>query len=34
MTPKPPMKWVDERQNSRLFGRASTSLSMENPVVV
>ena len=33
-TPKPPMKWVDARQNSRLFGRASTFSSMVAPQVV
>ena len=33
-TPSPPMKCVDERQNSRLSGRASTSLRMVPPQVV
>ena len=33
-TPKPPMKCVEERQNSRLRGSASTSSRMVAPVVV
>ena len=34
MTPSPPMKWVDERQKRRLFGRASTLVRIVAPVVV
>ena len=34
MTPRPPMKCVEERQNRRLFGRASISVRMVDPVVV
>ena len=33
-TPKPPMKCVDARQKSRLFGSASISSRMVAPVVV
>ena len=33
-TPRPPMKWVDERQNIRLRGRPSTFVRMVEPVVV
>ena len=33
-TPRPPMKWVDELQKSRLCGRASISSRMVAPVVV
>ena len=33
-TPKPPMKCVEERQNSRLFGNASTLSRIVEPVVV
>ena len=34
MTPRPPMKCVEERQNSRLFGRLSMSVRIVEPVVV
>ena len=33
-TPKPPMKWVAERQNSRLLGRLSMFSRIVAPVVV
>ena len=33
-TPKPPIKWVEERQKRRLLGRASTLSRMDEPVVV
>ena len=33
-TPRPPMKCVDARQKSRLFGSASISSRMVAPVVV
>ena len=32
--PNPPIKWVEDRQNSRPFGKTSTSVSMDAPVVV
>ena len=33
-TPRPPIKWVADLQNSRLRGSASTSERMVAPVVV
>ena len=33
-TPRPPMKCVEDRQNSRLSGRASTSARIVAPQVV
>lgn len=33
-TPKPPIKCVEERQKSRLFGNASTLSRIVEPVVV
>ena len=33
-TPNPPMKWVDDLQKIRLFGRASISFNIDDPVVV
>ena len=33
-TPKPPMKWVEARQNRRLRGSASTSVRIVAPDVV
>ena len=34
MTPRPPMKWVDDRQKRRLLGRLSMSVRIVDPVVV
>ena len=34
MTPRPPIKWVDERQKRRLLGSASTFVRIVAPVVV
>ena len=34
MTPNPPMKWVEDLQNRRLFGSASMSVRIVDPVVV
>ena len=34
ITPNPPMKWVDDLQNRRLFGKSSMSVRMVEPVVV
>ena len=34
MTPNPPMKWVEDLQKRRLFGRASMSVRIVDPVVV